>query len=137
MKLDSSAFVADQELIRALKGRSTPVDCDQDRELFSQGDAPTGVYILLGGTIMLSMRSTSGESLMNTPALPGSLLGLPGLIGNAAYSLSAHALKGAEVSFVSREEFTRLMLNEPPLSVLILRVLAAEVRTARRTLTNA
>lgn len=137
MNLDSSAFVADAELVRALKERSTPVNCDQDRELFRQGDAPTGVFILLGGTIVLSMRSVSGESLMNAPALPGSLLGLPGLIGNAAYSLSAQALKGAEVSFVSREEFTHLMLTEPALSVLILKVLAAEVRTARLALTNA
>ncbi len=68
---------------------------------------------------------------MSIPVAPGSLLGLPALIGNQPYSLTAKALKGAELCFVSREEFSRLMLNEPHLSLCILRVLAAEVRTAR------
>jgi hypothetical protein len=35
------------------------------------------------------------------------------------------------VSFVPREDFSNLMLTEPGLAVLILKVLAAEVRTAR------
>lgn len=135
MKLDAAAFVADPILIRALRERATPVNCDHDRELFRQGDEPTGIYILHGGDVTLSMESSTGDLLMSTPVAPGSLLGLPGLIGNVAYSLSASAYEGAEVSFVSKQDFTSLMLTEPSLSVMILRVLAAEVRTARHALT--
>jgi CRP-like cAMP-binding protein len=58
-------------------------------------------------------------------------MGLPGLVGNNPYSLTAEAKKGAEVSFVARDEFSRLMLTEPSLAMMILRVLAAEVRSAR------
>jgi CRP-like cAMP-binding protein len=70
-------------------------------------------------------------------AAPSSLLGLPGIIGNVGYSLSASARKGAEVSFLRRDEFMHMMLTEPSVSVAILKVLAAEVRTARQALTNA
>jgi CRP-like cAMP-binding protein len=134
MKLDSKAFVADEELLEALRGHSEPVVCDEDRVLFKQGDAPHGLYLFLKGAVRLVMRSLSGDVLMDMPAIEGSLLGLPGMIGGSPYSLSAFARKGSEVGFVSREEFARLMLSQPPIAVGILRVLAAEVRTARMAL---
>lgn len=80
------------------------------------------------------MQSHLGDTIMDMPAIEGSLLGLPGLIGGSPYGLSAFAQKGAEVGFVSREEFARIMLSAPAIAVGILRVLAAEVRTARMAL---
>lgn len=137
MKLDAAAFVADQELIEALKEHCSPVVCDEDRTLFNQGDSPDGLYIYSKGGVRLVMRSQLGDVLMDIPALDNSLLGLPGMIGGAPYSLSAFAQKGAEVGFVSREEFARIMLSAPSIAVSILRVLAAEVRTARMALVDA
>lgn len=134
MKMDAAAFVADQELVEALRKHSEPVVCDEDRVLFRQGDAPTGLYIFHSGGVRLTMDSQLGDELMNMPALEGSLLGLPGLIGGSPYSLSAIACKGSDVGFVSREEFATIMLSQPPIAVGILRVLAAEVRTARMAL---
>jgi CRP-like cAMP-binding protein len=136
MNLDSSAFVADEELIQALSVRANVVDCDTDRLLFRQGEASTGLYILHAGEVIITMDSISGCALISFKANPGSLLGLPGLIGNTGYSLSAFAKKGATVSFVSRDDFSSLMLNEPGLSMKILRVLANEVRSARLAITN-
>jgi CRP-like cAMP-binding protein len=134
MKMDASAFVADPELLEALKGHASPVICEEDRVLFNQGDSPDGLYIFHKGLVRLVMRSQLGDTLMNMPAIEGSLLGLPGLIGGSPYSLSALAVKGAEVSFVSREVFATIMLTHPQIAVGILRVLAAEVRTARMAL---
>lgn len=136
MKMDASAFVADQELITVLKQHSRPFPCRQDRTLFNQGDAAGGMYIFHSGEVELMMTAQSGDVIMDMPAVPGSLLGLPALIGNVGYSLSALAKAGADISFISREEFSSLMLTEPGISVMILRVLAAEVRTARMALAN-
>ncbi|HEY3625151.1 MAG TPA: cyclic nucleotide-binding domain-containing protein [Terracidiphilus sp.] len=134
MKMDATAFVADHNLVQALRDHSTPVVCDADRALFNQGDSPEGLYIFHKGAVRLVMRSQLGDELMNIPALEDSLLGLPGLIGGVPYSLSALAQKGAEVSFVSRQQFATIMLSVPSVAVGILRVLAAEVRTARMAL---
>ncbi len=134
MKLEPTAFLADPELLRALKDRSTEVDCGQDRLLFNQGERAAGLYILLEGEADLTMRTEDGTLVVSVVAVSGSLLGLPAVIGNESYSLSAVAKKGAIVGFVDRENFSRVMLTEPALSGLILRVLAAEVRTARRAL---
>lgn len=116
--------------------RSTPIACEEDRVLFRQGELPEGLFILHEGTAKLTMQSPLGEAVMEGVASAGSLLGLPGLIGNQAYSLTATALKGAKLSFVKREDFSSLMLTEPAMSVRVLRVLAAEVRTARFALSG-
>jgi len=137
VKLDPSAFVADSELILALEKHSTAISCSGDRGLFNQGDDPQGLYILDRGEITLTMTSPRGDQIMHAQAQAGSLLGLPALIGNEPYTLTAIARTGAQLSFVPREDFTSLMQSNPLLALKILQVLAAEVRSARSALFNA
>ncbi len=136
MNFDSSSFVADKELIEALEKRSSSVMCTEPRCLFTQGGAPAGLYILRKGTARLTMQSPTGGNLLSIPLHPGSLLGLPALVGNEPYTLSADAEKGAELGFVSKEDFNSLMLCDPSLALKVLRVLAAEVRTARHAISE-
>lgn len=136
MNLESSAFVADPELVAALSKRSTPLSCSAGHILFHQGDTPTGVFILESGEAKLTMTSPRGDTVVSVRASAGSLLGLPGLIGNQPYSLTAEVCQGAKCSFVTREAFTALMQSDPMLSLKILQVLAAEVRSARRAMVN-
>lgn len=134
MQLDANAFVADPGLLRALGGRSTPVPCETDGMLFRQDEPSAGVFILHDGTVTLSMMSHDGHSLFAVQAKPGSLLGLPGAISNQPYTLSAIARAGAQVSFVSNADLTALMHSDPALSLKMLEVLAAEVRSARKAI---
>jgi CRP-like cAMP-binding protein len=136
MNLDSSAFVADHELIQALRGRARAVDCGHDLILFLQGDGPVGLYILNSGEVTMTMESSSGDELITMRSEPGSLLGLPAVVGNCPYSMSAYAKEGAEISFLARDVFSALMLSEPKLAMMILRVLANEVRGARMAITG-
>jgi CRP/FNR family transcriptional regulator, cyclic AMP receptor protein len=134
VQFDPAAFLADPELIRTLSARAKPVICDTDRMLFQQDDPAVGLYILHQGQVTLSMASHDGEQILDVEAQSGSLLGLPGLISNQPYSLTAVAHAGARVSFLDRMEFTEMMDSDPTLAMKILIVLAAEVRSARRAL---
>jgi CRP/FNR family transcriptional regulator len=134
VKLDPSAFLANPELIVALASRSTAILCSVERVLFRQGDDPAGLYILREGAVTLTMDSLQGKPLISTEAAAGSLLGLPGLVGNEPYTLTATAHEGAKLSFVTRDQFTDLMQSDPMLSLKILQVLAAEVRSARNAI---
>ena len=136
MLLDSSAFVADPELLHALESRATPISSGGQRVLFRQGDPADGLYILIQGEATLSMSAEGGQSLMSVQATAGSLLGLPGLIGNQPYSLTAIGNSGAQFSYIGRSEFNALMQSNPQLALKILRVLAAEVRSARLALAH-
>lgn len=134
VQLDPSAFLADPELIGALSKRAAPIDCRTDRILFHQDDAASGLYIVHEGEVKLSMTSLHGSPIVSARAGTGSILGLPGLISNQPYSLTATASAGAQVSFVDRSSFTALMQSDPTLALKILQVLAAEVRSARHAL---
>jgi CRP-like cAMP-binding protein len=136
MKLDPSAFVAGPELLQALENRATAISCDGDCVLFRQGDIPKGLYILGAGEITLTMTSPGGEEVLSFQAHEGSLLGLPGLIIDEPYSLSALAQRGAQLRFISRDEITELMQTDPRLTLKMLEVLAAEVHSARRALSD-
>jgi len=133
---DSSAFVADPDLLRVLETRATPVFCRTERLLFNQDEPVAGVYIIRDGGATLTMHSFDGRPIFSIEAPPGSLLGLPALISDQPYSLTAIAHAGAKVSFVGRTEFLALMQADPTLSLKMLKVLAAEVRTARQALSQ-
>lgn len=136
VNFDSSAFVAERELIEALEKRAALLTCAEDRVLFTQGQAPNGLFMLRSGKATLTMESPTGSTIMCVTAFAGSLLGLPALIGNEPYTLTAKAFKGAELGFVTREDFSSLMLTDPSLAIKVLRVLAAEVRTARHAISE-
>jgi CRP-like cAMP-binding protein len=132
--LDPSAFLADPELIRALEVRSIAISCGEDHTLFRQGDMPVGLYILHRGETRLSMASITGESVTSVQATAGSLLGLPALVAKEPYTLTAVAQKGAELSFITADDFNTLMRTQTTLALKILQVLAAEVRAARQAI---
>jgi CRP-like cAMP-binding protein len=136
LKLDSSAFIADPELLAALEKRATAIVCDEDRVLFQQGEVPSGLYVLRSGSATLTMTSHEGEVIVETPVSAGALLGLPGFVANQPYSLTARAHKGAELGLVNREDFSQMMLADPGLSLKMLSVLAAEVRSARAAISE-
>jgi CRP-like cAMP-binding protein len=134
LNFDPSAFVADPALIQALERRANPIACSADQVLFRQGEIPEGLYIVRKGEATLTMTSPAGKAVISVQTAAGSLLGLPGLIGNEPYTLTALACTGAEIDFVSRDDFAALMQSDPFLSLKVLQVLAAEVRSARNAI---
>ena len=134
VKLDPTAFVADSDLIEALEKRASLLTCDEDRVLFNQGDEPHGLFILHSGEAYLTMAGPKGEPVLCMQPFHGSLLGLPAMIGEEPYSLTAQAQKGARLSYVTRDDFRLLLAEQPQLPMKILAVLAAEVRAARLAL---
>jgi CRP-like cAMP-binding protein len=135
VQLDPKAFVADPELMLALEEKSTQVTCAAERVLFVQGDPPLGLYILRKGEASLTMETEEGETIVSVRAAEGSLLGLPGLVANQPYTLTAVAKPGAEICLIPRDDFTALMQSKPQLALKVLAVLAAEVLSARRAIT--
>jgi CRP-like cAMP-binding protein len=129
-----SPFVADRKLVQALEARSLLIPCVEDRILFRQGEDAIGLFILRSGEASLVLRTELNEVAICLVAPAGSLLGLPAIIGNEQYSLTATARRGSDVRFVTRENFEDLIRANPSWSLLLLQVLAAEVRSARRAL---
>jgi len=124
---DSAAAVAEPDLLLAFRHYEFPVDCLEDCVLFCQGDEPTGIYVFHSGVGTIVLESPNGTPVATFPARPGALLGLPALVRGEPFSMTAVAKAGAQVGFVTRSALLALMLSEPLLALMILRVLAAEV----------
>src|SRR5208337_1772559 len=93
--MEHKSSVAGARLVQALVVRSQPVAGTEDRTLFNRGETPTGLYFLQSGEAALLMKSHTGQTVMCRHARSGSLLGLPGIIGNEPYTLIAILRKGS------------------------------------------
>jgi CRP-like cAMP-binding protein len=135
--LDSSAFVGSPALIAALNAQAEAVVCAEERVLFRQGDVPVGLFILKAGQVTLRINSLAGRPIAELEALPNSLLGLPALISDQPYALTATAGAGAQLAYLAREAFVELMRADPPLALQALKVFDAQLRAARQVLAAA
>jgi CRP-like cAMP-binding protein len=82
------------------------------------------------------MKSPLGAAVMCFPAQSGSLLGLPAVVANEPYTLTAIAREGSEVKFVTHDDYEDITRAQPSLALMVLQVLAHEVRAARQALSE-
>jgi len=100
VQLDPSAFLADPELIKALEKRATRFICEDDAYSSAR-------EICRPACSFFARRSNtfhepgSNPNVFSCQTTAGSVLGVPGLIGNQPYSLTAVGRRGAEVSFIT------------------------------------
>jgi CRP-like cAMP-binding protein len=130
-QMKNGTIAAELELIEALRSYAMPIFCGQDQTLFTQGEACSGLYVLESGKAALVMNAPSGRAIFFLNAGPGSLLGLPAVVGKVPYSMTAMVKKGATVRFVTSYDFEKLIEADPQLYPEVLQLFAAEVRSAR------
>lgn len=126
-----SEFVAESELAQEVENRSTPFVPEVDQVLFHQGDAPTGLYFVRKGEVTLTMHS-SNVIVMRVTARAGSLIGLPAILDNRPYSLTATACADAEIRLLPAEDFHKLLDSRPELCLNVLKILSGEIRSMRQ-----
>jgi CRP/FNR family transcriptional regulator, cyclic AMP receptor protein len=98
--------------------------------LFTEQEAPRGVYILCKGRVKLSMTSCEGKSVILRLAEPGEVLGLHAVVSNQPYQAGAETVEPCEVSFVRREDFMRLLREHPEASLRAAQQLSRSYQTA-------
>src|SRR4051794_10054007 len=83
-----SEILADAELCAEIEKWSPPSFVKEGETLFQQGDVPGYAFFVKTGEIALTMH-VSGDALWRVGATRGSLLGLPAIVGNEPYSMTA------------------------------------------------
>lgn len=131
MRSASSPFVSDPSLFRALERESRPVPCDNVRTLFRRGERCKGLFILQRGEAILELRLKGGENVVRIQTPAGSLLGLPAVLENQPYSLSAIVSQGARVRSITQSDCLKLLQSDPALAFRALQMMAAETRATR------
>lgn len=89
------AFPLERAAIGALLEKCGTSTYHQGQTLFYEGHMPTGLYILVRGSVVVG-----GDSVVEA-----AVLGLEALLNEAAYPATAHALEDCEVAFVDKTIF--------------------------------
>lgn len=81
--------------------------------LFSEKEAPRGIYVVLDGEVKLSINSTEGKRLSLRIARRGEILGLSSTVSGSAYEMTADTLYPAKLAFIGRREFVGFLMRHP------------------------
>ena len=130
-----SEVLADAEFCSEIEKWSPPTFVREGETLFRQGDEPGYAFFVKTGEIALTML-VSGDAVWRVRATSGSLVGLPAIVGNEPYSMTARVIRDCQICKISREDFHRLMGRNPRLCCNVLQILAGEVHGARKALSR-
>lgn len=119
-------FSLPPQLKTELERIATTVSKPAGTTLFRRGDHVLGTYLVHNGKVKLSLDSR--KELYPTRVLgAGSIVGLPATMSGAAYSLTATVEEDAELGFVPREAFLKLMATDTSLCFQAMDLLSQEI----------
>jgi CRP/FNR family transcriptional regulator, cyclic AMP receptor protein len=87
--------------------------------LFVEGQPARGVYVLCSGRVKLSATSRDAHVIITRIVRAGEILGLRAALSGDAYEVTAETLEPAQVSFVRRADFLRLLASHAETSIRV------------------
>ena len=129
------SLTAATDISRVLDAMATTTNYPKNSVIFTQGEPPAGVYVVRKGAVRMTVNTGGSEVLMRV-AHPGSVLGLPGVLSNKPYSLTAFAVQPSELGFIKAEDLRKLIRENPPIGLQVLQLLSEDVRAARGAIAN-
>lgn len=95
----------------------------QGQTIFKEGDSGSTMYVVLAGSVKLSVKGQEVENLG-----PGGVLGEMALIDTVPRSATATAATDCKLVPIDMKRFTFLVQQTPHFSVQIMRVIADRLR---------
>ena len=96
--------------------------------IFHQGDPGDALFIVMSGSIKISLPSDTGDEAILATLRPGDFFGELALLDGAPRSATAVAIEPTETYILARDRFRELISTEPIMREALLATLAAEVR---------
>jgi len=100
--------------------------------LFVEGEMPRGIFILCSGRAKLTTSSTEGKTLIVKIAEPGEVLGASATILGKPYEVSAETIEPAQLNFVKRDDFLKLLGTDTETCMHTAQQLSEKYHSAQR-----
>lgn len=94
--------------------------------LYSEGEPPKGIYILMNGKIKISQLNFDGSVQILFIYTTGEVFGHRPLLGNDKHPVTATALADSEVVFIEKDQFLKVIERSPRFSALIMQSISHE-----------
>jgi CRP/FNR family transcriptional regulator len=98
--------------------------------IFAVNDRPSGIHCIQTGRVKLYKMSRDGREQIVRLAGAGDILGYRSLIADEPYSLYARPLEESRICHIPRSTFISLLSTDRTLSLNVMMLLAADVRSA-------
>jgi diguanylate cyclase (GGDEF)-like protein len=99
--------------------------CEPGELLFQEGDPGTELYVILSGTVAITVRSKDGEEIRLGEAGAGDFFGEMSIVEQAPRSATCRAESRSEFLALGAEGFHELIRSRPRIAMAILRRMAA------------
>lgn len=104
--------------------------------VYLDGDECTGLYIIRTGRLKLVMSSSTGKEQIINILNPGDLLGFEVFYEGRAYKNTAVAMEDAELCYIEKNAFFKIIEREPDISKKLIISLGKELNHAYERIGN-
>ena len=105
--------------------------------LFYEGTKPLGVFCISDGVVKVYKTASNGKEQIIRLAKKGDFLGYASLLGEEAYSNSATIVEDANICFVPRESFLRVLAEDNVFHQRVTKALCNDLGVMESKLTDA
>jgi CRP-like cAMP-binding protein len=109
---------------------------DRGEQLFHEGEAPAGIWMLCAGKVKIMRQAPDGKPLITRVILPGDIFGQRAYFAGQPYQASAEAMEPSVLSFLERDLVDRLVKKYGDFAAFMLRRLAVDLDRAESMATN-
>jgi CRP/FNR family transcriptional regulator len=112
-----------------------PARYHRNQILFFEGGIAQHLFALHSGLVKIVKSLENGKERITGVLFPGELFGLESLT-DAAYPLTAVALRDCEICAAPREEFSTYMRTNPEIAIGMVKFLVGELKRVRTAVTD-
>ena len=118
----------DADALRALAGQMRRRRFRRNEVIFHQGDIGDSLQVVVSGGVKIVLPSHEGDEAIIASLKPGDFFGELALLDGAPRSTTATSLEPTETLALPRDQFQRLLAEDPRIVQALLHALAEELR---------
>ena len=99
---------------------------DAGQVIFNAGDSADAAYVVIDGTVEISVPTPNGPIVINTMT-KNEILGEIAIVGDVPRTATAKAVSRLETLKISKELFTKIIRENPDAALELIRVLAGRL----------
>jgi CRP/FNR family transcriptional regulator, cyclic AMP receptor protein len=108
---------------------------DAGQVIFNAGDTADAAYVVIEGTVEISVPTPSGPIIINTMT-KNEILGEIAIVGEVPRTATAKAVSKLETLKISKELFIKIIRENPDAAIELIRILASRLASTTSQLTR-
>ncbi len=135
-RTDSMFCDLEVDELEKLSAHKTSNIYKKGQSIFYEDRQPHGVYCIYSGKVKIHKYGENGQEQILRFARPGNIIGYRALLQGDVYSASATAMETSSICYFPKDAFIDLLRSNSDFSLLTIKRLASDLKTAEHRLTS-